>query len=842
MKLFMLQAVILLGSSLQPTNGTSAITDHDAERTSSDDDLHFMTPNPNPYEVEYEDGTKSPPITLKSNGGLFGGSHLIWEETVAGFTVTPSSRLGKYVYMDVNNGTGDLVETTMVVGVDNPGQALRKHAAMRGMNMRAARQNRARVGEQGNNSSNNQGNNNSSNNQGNINSSNNQGNNSRRRQQEVSLSIGTLKNLVIPIRFSDHVGRALPSRSDLDILMNNVGPNSSICPTGSVRDVYLQNSFNQLQLESTVLDWVTISSTEAECALNQSGLTTGFHACLVQALDLAVNAGANFGDYDLDDDNIIDGITFFHSSYAAEWGGTDANGVAKEGRIWSHKWGLSVPWSNNGVRVETYHINPALWRTSGSEIGRIGVVAHETGHFLGLPDLYDYGDGSGIGSYGLMANSWGFDGTQRNPPLMSAWGKRDLQWTTPTVVTTSGTYTLRRSCDNNDMILINHKFPSGEYLLIENRQPCGFDASMPQGGLAIFHLDDNANNNRGYPGQSGWPSNGNHYKVALLQADGSYNMEGGNNRGDSSDLFHGGGVNSIGPNGTSAGSSYPNTNAYQNGNIIDTEVTISNISASGQTMTFDVTLGNAPPPPTASPTSFFCNNLSVQVSVTTDSWPSENSWKIETALGGALVNEGGPFSVADSSFNENLCLDESICYTFTMMDSYGDGIIGNGDFSLTVGGVVALSNPGSGWTELDKTFGDCSIAPTPSTPAPTPVPTASPTLAPVQSPVQTQCSAGEIEVLVSVTTDSWPNESSWTIDNSASDTVAGSAGPFDSASSTYSEDLCLDNSMCYTFTMMDSWGDGIVDNGGFSLSVNGSVILTNQVGNWSFLDKTFGDC
>jgi hypothetical protein len=99
--------------------------------------------------------------------------------------------------------------------------------------------------------------------------------------------------------------------------------------------------------------------------------------------------------------------------------------------------------------------------------------------------------------------------------------------------------------------------------------------------------------------------------------------------------------------------------------------------------------------------------LSVQVSVTTDSWPSENSWKIETASGGALVNEGGPFSVADSSFNENLCLDESICYTFTILDSYGDDIDGNGDFSLTINSVVALSNPTSDWASLDKTFGNC---------------------------------------------------------------------------------------------------------------------------------------
>ncbi len=246
-----------------------------------------------------------------------------------------------------------------------------------------------------------------------------------------------------------------------------------------------------------------------------------------------------------------------------------------------------------------------MWGRSGSEIGRIGVIAHETGHFLGLPDLYDYGDGDGIGSWGLMANSWGFDGSQYYPPLMSAWAKETLGWVTPTVVSTSGTYSLGRSCDNADMIRIDLGFPNGEYLLIENRQQCSFDGRIPQGGLAIFHIDDNANNIRGYPGQSGWPENDNHYEVALLQADGNYNLERGNNRGDSGDLFHGGGVNSIGPGGTSAGKAHPNTKPYLSADH-STDLTISNISAAGTTMTFDINFAgvgtSAPVPITDAPT------------------------------------------------------------------------------------------------------------------------------------------------------------------------------------------------------------------------------------------------
>jgi M6 family metalloprotease-like protein len=131
--------------------------------------------------------------------------------------------------------------------------------------------------------------------------------------------------------------------------------------------------------------------------------------CIKNALEKVVAAGVNFSDYDLDNDGYIDGIAFFHSGYGAEWGGTDSYNTYYTDRIWSHKWAIwgSNSFSNNGVSVVEYHISPALWATSGSNIGRIGVVAHETGHFLRLPDLYDYGDatygdGSGIGSYGKL--------------------------------------------------------------------------------------------------------------------------------------------------------------------------------------------------------------------------------------------------------------------------------------------------------------------------------------------------------------------------------------------------------------------------------------------------------
>ena len=148
------------------------------------------------------------------------------------------------------------------------------------------------------------------------------------------------------------------------------------------------------------------------------------------------------------------------------FGGTDAFGAHYDDRIWSHRWSFSAfggpAWTTNeGVKVGDYHISPAVWGTSGNAIGRIGVISHETGHFFGLPDLYDNDGeaGSGIGSWGMMANSWGFDNDQYCPPHFSPWSKKELGWSTPTVISGPGQYSLNEVEFNNEIFQINSGFP-----------------------------------------------------------------------------------------------------------------------------------------------------------------------------------------------------------------------------------------------------------------------------------------------------------------------------------------------------------------------------------------------
>ena len=105
--------------------------------------------------------------------------------------------------------------------------------------------------------------------------------------------------------------------------------------------------------------------------------------------------------------------------------------------------------------------------------------------------------------------------------------------------------------------------PPGEYFLVEYRYPCGFDAELKSSssdrgddrhGAALWHVDetdllgiqaqkDPLGNDvpvidyqtNAYSGDGVWPAR--HYRVALVQADGSWDLERGTNRGDQSDLF-----------------------------------------------------------------------------------------------------------------------------------------------------------------------------------------------------------------------------------------------------------------------------------------------------------------
>ena len=412
---------------------------------------------------------------------------------------------------------------------------------------------------------------------------------------------GTMHNLVLLLRFSDHAKRDLPSRADISRLYNSdstdpfAGDVDDIVPTGSVRQVYESNSLSIFTIQTTVVDWITLSKPERYYGNGNNGFTK-FKEAIVEALTMLDNGGGGFDfpAFDLDENGALDGFGILHSGYGAEYGGDDCHGAPSEDRIWSHKGGMDE-WKSSPdvggqvVAVNRFYVSSSLRGVCNANIVRMSVIVHEIGHYLGPPDLYDKTfEGKGLGAYDFMSQSWGFDGSGMYPPNLSAWSKVFLGWAKVEVIAHDGTYKMESSATSNKVYKIEAGYPEGEYLLIENRQPTGYDVKMKGGGLAVYHIDDKADaqNNRGYPStQSDWPKNGKHYQVALLAADGNFDLEKGTNEGDSGDLWHfGSELKEL----RSGSASHPNTDSYQYGSVKPTGVRIYGFGFSGKSMTFRV--------------------------------------------------------------------------------------------------------------------------------------------------------------------------------------------------------------------------------------------------------------
>ena len=136
------------------------------------------------------------------------------------------------------------------------------------------------------------------------------------RAAPIASTTGTLDNLVLLLRFSDHgpggQDRTLPTIGDVTTIMNAVGGDPSLAPAGSVRDYFLESSYGALSIESSVVGWLELPETEAYYGNGSAGISELTEDMITAALELADDL-VDFTDFDQDGDGWIDAITFLHS-------------------------------------------------------------------------------------------------------------------------------------------------------------------------------------------------------------------------------------------------------------------------------------------------------------------------------------------------------------------------------------------------------------------------------------------------------------------------------------------------------------------------------------------------
>ena len=326
--------------------------------------------------------------------------------------------------------------------------------------------------------------------------------------------------VVIMCDFSDNIGTT--PAGHYDSLTN--GPFA----TGSVKDFYLENSYGNLEFQFLVTPiWVRLPNPYTYYTNNDYGTGSWPQNAQKMAYDAVVAADPyiDFSQCDMDNDGYVDALVIVHA-------GPGAESTNNPNDIWSHAWVIPVTLIVDGKQ--------AYWYTTVPENAGCGVIAHELGHRpLGLPDLYDTDYSSeGLGNWSLMAGgSW--NGGGAIPAHLDAWSKIRLGFVRVDTVRSNRLNQAIPAVEDSGVVfrLWTNGNTGNRYFLVENRRLKKFDRALPGEGLLIYHVDDARpnNNNEWYPGQNYLY----HYKVALEQADGRWDLEHGTNRGDAGDPWPG---------------------------------------------------------------------------------------------------------------------------------------------------------------------------------------------------------------------------------------------------------------------------------------------------------------
>lgn len=234
-----------------------------------------------------------------------------------------------------------------------------------------------------------------------------------------------LHALALLVDFADNPGKR-PASEFQKMLFDPNNPDSMTC-------IYRDMSYGLLDLTGEVMGYVRAPHPYAYYTAGESGTGDDYPhntpGLLFDALTEICKTD-NLKRFDTDGDGFVDGIFLIHAGGGAE---AEPSPTKRKEMIWSHKWTLPSAFTNQGVKVYAYSTEP--------EDGRVGVFAHEFGHVLGLPDLYDTSYRSeGVGNWCLMGGgSWGGGGNK--PTRMSCWCLAKLGWIKP-VTAKSAKYAL----------------------------------------------------------------------------------------------------------------------------------------------------------------------------------------------------------------------------------------------------------------------------------------------------------------------------------------------------------------------------------------------------------------
>lgn len=323
---------------------------------------------------------------------------------------------------------------------------------------------------------------------------------------------------------------------------------------------YRAVSYGKLSVQSKVFDTLLVTlSGNMTAYMNSASAPTALDDLLRESFR-RVDTFVNFASYDA--------VAVLHAGMAQQLGSSSLQNIPAQLVTMETADTFSGGGSGETVTMAVLMaLDPAV--VSSETVTMFGTLAHEFGHVLGLPDLYNTSAGvqtRGIGKWGLMGTG-NYLGTPQgdSPAWMDAWCREYLSWAETIVLDSAASLTsfdtkLQKAEADSKIFKIYPKTTTKtEYFLLEDREPSssGLDAA-PGSGLLIWHIDNTGgvgtigNNSVNATDNNTATSHG---RVHLEAADGSRNSS-ISGLGTSSDAWPNGASNGFGDNST------PNSRGY----------------------------------------------------------------------------------------------------------------------------------------------------------------------------------------------------------------------------------------------------------------------------------------
>jgi len=234
-----------------------------------------------------------------------------------------------------------------------------------------------------------------------------------------------------------------------------------------LRSYYKEASYNQLAVEGYVADWIELPKSASSYGISNWGSPSEkrrvFERDVIQLADSVVD----FSRYDV--------VVILAAGRATVWAYSTTPMIR----------------TNDGVTVERITVQ--------TEYTAWGTFAHELGHQLGLPDLYDYAIAAGLGVYveaAIYVGPYGLMSRSTERPNMLGWCKMTLGW-----IPFSGIQTVRpgevksikiHSLESlsNETMVVKIQIDSKQYYVVEVRERIGYDSVLPNSGVLVSYVDE----------------------------------------------------------------------------------------------------------------------------------------------------------------------------------------------------------------------------------------------------------------------------------------------------------------------------------------------------------------